>query len=174
MFDHLSCDPCIVSIWKSKCLPKLKVFLWLLCHNRLNTKAVMIRKNWHVEEGPACILCDSGCIEDWDHLFFTCPFVLRCWETMEMSWPPNAPILSRVIYAKNAFQGPCFLEIFAAAAWNIWKVRNEAIFQHIPPNLRRWQIKTMADASLHRHRVKDSLVQPILLWVRDHSNPPTF
>ena len=44
MFNQFSCDPCIKSIWLLKCLPKLKVFLWLLCYNRLNTKVVIVTK----------------------------------------------------------------------------------------------------------------------------------
>jgi hypothetical protein len=31
------------AIWKSKSLPKIKVFLWLLMINRLNTRDLMLR-----------------------------------------------------------------------------------------------------------------------------------
>ena len=33
------------SIWKSRCLPKLRVFVWLLLMDRLNTKDLMLRKD---------------------------------------------------------------------------------------------------------------------------------
>ena len=48
-FAQVQCDVGFNSIWKSKCLPKLKVFLWLLYYDRLNTLDLMTRKHWQVE-----------------------------------------------------------------------------------------------------------------------------
>jgi hypothetical protein len=56
LFARLPQDQALISIWKSKCLPKLRVFAWLLLQDRLNTKDIMKRKHWHTEEGPACVL----------------------------------------------------------------------------------------------------------------------
>jgi hypothetical protein len=78
MFQALPSIPSLNAIWKSKCLPKLKAFVWLLLMDKLNTKDLMLRKNWHIEDGPFCVLCDSQVLETRDHLLFKCPFAARC------------------------------------------------------------------------------------------------
>lgn len=42
-------------------------------------------------------------------------------------------ISQRVSAASTAFNGPCFVEIFSCASWNIWKERNNFIFKGIAP-----------------------------------------
>lgn len=37
LFGQVPVDEALNAIWSSKALPKLKVFLWLLMHDRLNT-----------------------------------------------------------------------------------------------------------------------------------------
>jgi hypothetical protein len=44
MFQALPSIPSLNAIWKSKCLPKLKVFVWLLLMDKLNTEDLMLRK----------------------------------------------------------------------------------------------------------------------------------
>ena len=45
MFQCLPNDSLLNNLWKSRCLPKLKVFCWLLIKGRLNTKDMMLRKH---------------------------------------------------------------------------------------------------------------------------------
>ena len=60
-------------IWKSCCLSKHKFFFWLLLLDRLNTKDLMARKNFYVENID-CVLCDDEQRESMMHLFFECEF----------------------------------------------------------------------------------------------------
>ena len=60
-------------IWKSPCLPKHKLFFWLLIQDRLNTKDMVDRKHFYVESTDS-VLCDLSSRETMDHLFFTCDF----------------------------------------------------------------------------------------------------
>ena len=170
IFESSICDPSYNSIWKSKCLPKLKVFLWLLYYDRLNTKDLMVRKHWVLEDGPACPLCTTGVVETRDHLFFGCSFAADCWNLVGIDWDLQRPILDRIRRAQSSFNGACFLEIFACAVWNIWKVRNELIFQNIQPSHGRWKGKFRADLLLHQFRVKKALVLPLLQWISDLSS----
>jgi hypothetical protein len=165
IFAQFPQDQALNSIWKSKCLPKLRVFTWLLVHDRLNTKDIMQRKNWHIEDGPACILCANDELETRDHLFFNCTFAHECWTTIGIVWDSNLPISDRIIIARAAFRGPCFMEIFACAAWNIWKERNDFIFNHQPHSLNRWKVRFQSDLLLHQYRVKAAMVQPLLEWI---------
>jgi hypothetical protein len=50
-FAILPSDNTCKAISKSRMLPKLKVFCWLLFHDRLNTLDIMDRKQWNVENG---------------------------------------------------------------------------------------------------------------------------
>jgi hypothetical protein len=67
--------------------------------------------------------------------------------------------------AKAAFTGPCFFEVFACAAWNIWKIRNELIFNHVPIAVARWKVCFQSDFLLHQYRVKATKVQPLVEWI---------
>jgi hypothetical protein len=69
MFDDRPNQPIMIHLWKSKCLPKLKFFAWLLIMDRLNTKDLMSRKHWHIEGGVNCVLCTGNVGETRDHLF---------------------------------------------------------------------------------------------------------
>ena len=168
LFKQVPKDKALNSIWSSKALPKLKVFLWLLMHDRLNTKDLMLRKNWHIESGSECVLCHDGNLEARDHLFFGCQFALECWDTIHCSWDVTLPISDRFLLASASFQGPCFVEIVACATWNIWKMRNDHIFRNIPATHARWRVGFHSDLLLHRFRVKAALVQPIFDWLLDN------
>lgn len=73
-FSHIQPAGPITSIWKSKCTLKLKVFIWLLLMDRLNTKELLQRKHFNTQGGIMCVTCNSMLTEDSLHLFFTCPF----------------------------------------------------------------------------------------------------
>jgi hypothetical protein len=53
----------------------------------------------------------------------------------------------------------------ACVSWNIWKVRNDFIFQAIPASFSRWQNGCQSDLMVHRYRVKVTAVQPLIDWV---------
>jgi hypothetical protein len=78
VFSSIPKEPAVCSIWKSKTMPKLKVFSWLLFMDRLNTKDIMDRKSWNVEGDLNCVLCEEQQRESRDHLFFGCEFAKQC------------------------------------------------------------------------------------------------
>jgi hypothetical protein len=49
-FEHIQATLFSPWIWKSKCTPKIKSFFWLLANDRLNTKDMLIRKNFNLNE----------------------------------------------------------------------------------------------------------------------------
>ena len=167
MFSHLTVDSSLQEIWKSKLIPKLKVFAWLLQRDRLNTKELMARKHWQVEGGPDCVLCTTASLENRDHLFFSCQFARDCWSVIGITWDLTLSISHRFVQAKRLFNGPCFMETVICAMWNIWRSRNDLIFNNRQPSLARWKVLFQADLLIHQHRVKASLVQPLLSWVLD-------
>jgi hypothetical protein len=164
MFGQIPRDVALNEIWKSKALPKLKVLCWLLMMDRLNMRELMLRKNWNLDSGPDCALCLRADLETRDHLFFGCDFALQCWEFLDIQWGLSNTFTGDFVAAKTAFTGPCFMEVFACAAWNIWRIRNDFIFKNLPVSFNRWKVGFQSDLLLHKYKVKAASVEPLVQW----------
>ena len=165
MFQETPKDKVLKRFWKSKSVPKIKVFCWLLINDRLNTKDMMLRKHWQMEGGSDCVLCNKAIMEDNNHLFFDCDFASSCWDFVGVDWDRSLPIRDRLMDALDSFPHANFIEIFAYVAWNIWKMRNDLIFRLIPPSLDSWKYHTRRDLLLLQYRVKAASVQAFLSLV---------
>jgi hypothetical protein len=49
-------------------LPKIKMFFWLLANDRLNTKDMLMRRSFNLNDNGLCRMCNNGLIETRDHL----------------------------------------------------------------------------------------------------------
>jgi hypothetical protein len=125
----------------------------------------MLCRQWHFISGPTCVLCQDQVLETRDHLFFECTFAKNCWNTCHIIWDMDLAIEARYATARLIFAGPCFMEIVACVAWNVWKERNDYIFRGILPSFQRWRVRVQSDLMLHQFRVKTALVQPLVDWV---------
>ena len=123
---------------------------------------MMLRKHWHVEGGPNCVLCDSDVREYLDHPFFGCDLAKECWQSIGLTWDLSRNSRDHIMMAMGSLHHPNFMEIFASAAWNIWKEHNNFIFKGVEPSLNAWRCRAKQDLLLHRFRVKPSLVQKLL------------
>jgi hypothetical protein len=61
-----------------------------------------------------------------------------------------------VIQAKQQFQTPFFMEIFIIGAWQIWKQRNNFIFDRGRPSFSSWKESFLDEANLQALRLCDS------------------
>jgi hypothetical protein len=163
-FQHIDNHQPSCWLWKSKCTSKHKFFAWLILHDRINTKDMLLRRNWKVTDNHTCVLCTSASNEDWRHLFFNCQFSTRIWNYLQISWLPgtNYEVLRR---AKQSFNGPCFSEVVIIACWSIWKQRNGLIFKAIKPTFRGWKTCFVHQVTLLKYRVKDSIADSLSLWL---------
>jgi hypothetical protein len=152
-------------IWKSKLWPKLKVFSWLLLVDRLNTRNMLKRRHLNIGNDYSCPLCSSGEEETLEHLFFSCPFSVSCWDMLNINWNGGLQRIDKIIEAKSNFQGSLFFEIFVIAAWGIWKERNNWIFKNINPSRASWKSRTIADLNLLRFKVNQNLQNTISLYI---------
>jgi hypothetical protein len=57
------------------------------------------------------------------------------------------------------------MEVFICVAWNIWKDRNDLIFRFQHAEHARWNVRFKHDLHLHKYRLKEDLVQPMLDWM---------
>lgn len=78
-FINVQVDEAFGWIWKTKCTMQWKVFLWLLLADRLNTRNMLRRRHYRVNNDDYnCLLCHNPPEESLLHLFFRCPFSVSC------------------------------------------------------------------------------------------------
>lgn len=128
-------QPLFKWLWKSCCLLKHKIFFWLLAHNMLNTRALLHRKHFFIQD-YTYIMCGLQVLETRDHFFMHCPFAQICWTYLCPTWSPNYSRLQEEInQLKHLLHVPFYMELIILASWAIWTTRNDFIFKGITPNL---------------------------------------
>ncbi|KAG5230022.1 ribonuclease protein [Salix suchowensis] len=121
-------------LWKLKIPPKVKTFLWALCHKKILTNAQRHKRGFTLNE--ACLRC-SHSVESIEHLFKDChvthSFLCRfgsndpniCHSPMEFDDWLFLHLQSNKIISYDL---PWFL-VFSIALWFIWKWRCKLIFE---------------------------------------------
>lgn len=163
-FRHIDTHAPSCWIWRSKCQSKHKFFAWLLLHDRLNTRDMLLRRKWNVTDNYECVLCPAHQHEDWRHLFFNCQFSTRVWNYLQIPWIPGNSS-ETLLAAKRDFDGPCFTEIVILACWGIWKQRNGWIFKNIRPTFRGWKAIFFHEVTRLKYRVKSSAAASLSSWL---------
>ena len=79
--------------------------------DRLNTKDMVERRHWHMEDGVHCRLCPLQTRETRDHLFFNCNFSVRIWNYLQIDWSAGNSMSDLVIQARRSFDKPFFTEV---------------------------------------------------------------
>jgi hypothetical protein len=116
-------------IWKAKIAKKLKIFVWLVFRDRINSRNLLRRKNFSIGGNYSCVLCSLELEELTYHLIFQCSFAERCWDLLNIHWDHNLGFFDTFQKAKSEWQLGYFMETFAIEAWKIWKIRNNKIFR---------------------------------------------
>ena len=116
MHSNMSFNPLLLWIWKSSCTMKIKVFAWMLIMDRLNTKDMVERRHWHLDDGVNCLLCPLRTRETRNHLFFECNFSVRIWSYLQITWSPGDDMSAIVLQAKQDFAQPFLLKLFLLLA----------------------------------------------------------
>ena len=123
VYQNLQCHPIFKMLWQSKSTPRIKFFAWLLFVDRLNTRSMLLGRNFHVQPTAFCVLCNLDVLEDIDHLFFSCPFAVSCWNKLGIQWNLQLDTNDRVLQAAQLFHTVFFMDFFIMAAWEIWNIR---------------------------------------------------
>ena len=145
-------------IWKSKSIPRIKFFCWLLLSDRLNTRNMLRRRHYNVGNNFICTMCNAGVEETVEHLFFHCDFSKDCWGKLNFPISPNvmATRLELISFSRTHWTKQMFMDVFSTAAWSIWKERNNYYFNGITPSTSAWAARFKEDFRLLVHRTKDS------------------
>jgi hypothetical protein len=117
-------------LWKTRLPHKIKVFLWLVLHNKILTRDNLRKRSW---KGPLnYVFC--GLSESIDHLLFQCSVARFMWRIIQ-----TALDLTSVPYNVENIFGPWInsfsknernLVLFGCGAviWAIWRSRNDCCF----------------------------------------------
>lgn len=159
MHSHFD-EPC-KWLWESRSIMKIKVFAWLLLNDRLNIRAMLVRR--HRRQPNEENHCPLLTLEDRDHLFFKCNFNTRVWNYLQIQWTTGLSTRECIIQAKRSF-GHSFKVVFLAA-WNIWLIRNGKIFWLERPSFRAWKGKFIHDITLLSCRFKASVKPLLVAWI---------
>jgi len=124
-------------IWQLDVMPKIKIFLWQLCHNALPARATLLGRGLYID--PICPACLSD-IEDSDHLFVGCHVAKETWElAVNNHWLSSQPfshLLHSVREGLHELHRKHDKDITRVAIllWSLWKSRNALIFRNEVPN----------------------------------------
>jgi hypothetical protein len=128
------------------------------------------RRNLFDEDDEHCVLCTTGIDEDLDHLFFDCPFSKRCWEKIGMQWNTGLSLYLRIAHARQQQQNiPFFMEVVTIAAWEIWKIRNDRVFNNGQVHVNIWFANFKNKCLLQSLRFKDDLRSAFCFWLDAYS-----
>jgi len=112
-------------------MPKIKVFLWQLCHNALLSRGLLLKRRIALD--PVCPSCQSN-IESIEHIFKVCPMTIKMSElAVTHNWLPSIPFDNPSISLRDDLndlslrKSSHFTKIILTL-WSIWKSRNAVTF----------------------------------------------
>lgn len=119
-------------IWDALIPTKHRVFLWLACWGRLNTRDNMVKKKWSaITPHAGCDICPAT--ESIDHLLLRCEPASFIWDKLNLSFLANNSdsLLLFMDYAADhlAFKRKWNVA-FAACAVTLWHARNDRVFNN--------------------------------------------
>lgn len=122
-------------VWKTFAPPRVKFFAWLLTKERIHCRTNLQHKS--IVDDATCEVC-KGAPETVDHIFSGCPFVHSFWASI--GWAPqhiapckNIWLSSPPGHVATRILHPALLLI----CWEIWKHRNDVVFNALPPSIPR-------------------------------------
>ena len=120
-------DVRMMEIWNTKIPLKVKIFLWMAWHDRIQTAQQFRRRNW--DGSKVCKF--RGKDETVDHLLFQCSIAVVTWccvrNSLGWSRSPSSINNFQEVFLdsaggnKNRFQW----WVIARVGWAIWKTRNK-------------------------------------------------
>ncbi len=131
-------DRRIRHLWNIKIPLRIKIFLWLVARNRLPTADFLANRGWI---GPSiCPLCRRD-VEYLDHLLFRCSYSREVWSSLFFGHQrtcrkllgETGDLATRWRRIKGTQEGSALVDInlwIAATCWELWKERNNRIFEN--------------------------------------------
>ena len=146
------------------CPTQAQVFFWLLLQDRLNTRDLLDRKTFYMED-KSCVLCQDAPREYLNHLFFGCDFSQQFWWRLNQEWNYDLELYDMLLDGRSRAGQICFTEYLIIGCWSLWNHRNKIIFdgENLCLDLCIFMFKETF--SLTMHRAKPSLKEGMQRWL---------
>lgn len=126
-------DTRMTELWQTKIPLKVKIFLWMLWHDRILTgDQFKIRKGKGSEKCKYC-----GKLETRNYLFFNCTTaqIIWVWVRVSMRWlnrPTSIQHFEDMMGIGSGNSNNMFsFFILASVSWSLWKTRNNWVFNDV-------------------------------------------
>ncbi|KAL4355451.1 hypothetical protein GQ457_06G008470 [Hibiscus cannabinus] len=139
----IRCGPTIPDdgkLWKTlnkyRGLQRIKIFLWLVCLERVMTNSERVRR--HISDNAGCSLC-GALIEDVNHLLRWCPQAIGIWTSLikpDFLHQFLTMNIKEWVYlnltdaAQMANHPEDWDLLFGSICWNLWLERNAVVFDN--------------------------------------------
>jgi len=99
-------------IWKNKCIPRLKFFMWLLLNDSLNTRNILKRRKTCLQSGYYCVLCSDNVEEMMEHLFLAALLAhpICIWYSIGLQQNLELNLTDMLMDAEGSFQNNFLVE----------------------------------------------------------------
>lgn len=81
--------------------------------DRLNTREMLQKKQFNIQGGTNCVMCNSMIVESMTHLFFSCTFAQQCWLELGIQWNLALKFMNIITTAQATFHLNFFFEALA-------------------------------------------------------------
>ncbi|CAN6272320.1 unnamed protein product [Urochloa humidicola] len=132
-------------VWKNRAPPREKFFAWLLVQERVQCRAVLVRK--HIMTDAECALCHHP-LEDCTHIIFECPFSAQVWSALSIDTAGSHVSTLWTMRPPASLPTKHFSTLLLLLCWQLWKHRNSVVFDHMEPSLRRFWNTCRQEATL--------------------------
>jgi hypothetical protein len=110
-------------------------------------------------------MCNRGEEETIDHLLFDCPFAKECRAIIHFDWNDTLQLSDRLVHAGQVHNVSFFTEASLIEAWELWKMRNDKVFQRHDPTPSVWLANFKNQCFLQSVRFKDDLRSSFCVWL---------
>ncbi|CAN6371657.1 unnamed protein product [Urochloa humidicola] len=125
--------------------PRVQFFAWLLVQERIQCRANLMKKN--IVDDAKCELCNHEA-ETCDHIIFTYPFARQAWGILGVDISTaNVRVLWELPHPATV-PAKHFDSYLLLVCWQLWKHRNDAVFNRALPSMRRLGMTCKEDAML--------------------------
>jgi hypothetical protein len=146
-------------VWENYALSKAKFFDWILVQEKIQSRAMLLRKKMLTPAEAVCPICLAE-TEDASHMIFRCPLLRRFWDTIDACLDRDNDVrglheLPHVVPGKGSI----------LVCWNVWKLRNGVAFRGDRPDLRHLVAMCKKDTALWRERLPSNVRAEADLWL---------